>query len=150
MCNVVITVDNAGDNAGDRVGTVVDSPELHVAISAVVSTPGKVVPGESGSISLSTTLVTGATIVAAGTPVALLWVSDCLGTSVTNCGPPTLVTPLVTSAAVVAPARALVSRDGTILTGGTVIEASEVGLLSDLCRPASGLAPTGTASVVAT
>lgn len=49
--------------------------------------------------------MTGASIVTTGTPVAVLCLSDCLGTSVTNCGPPTLVTVLVASAITVVPSR---------------------------------------------
>lgn len=50
LCNLVMTVDNAGDNAGDAVGTGVDSHELHRGLTSVIVVSGVVVHTGMGDI----------------------------------------------------------------------------------------------------
>lgn len=70
LCNLVATVDNAGDNAGDAVGTGVDSPELHRGLSTLVSISGAVASEALGAPPLSVTVGRGSTVLTSGIPPA--------------------------------------------------------------------------------
>lgn len=88
LCNLVATVDNAGDNAGDRVGTVVDSPEIHVAMTTVVTSAGltpPVIHGGVGTTHLSASGVVLTAVLTTGRSAAKM----CDGgktTNVSHCG----------------------------------------------------------------